>query len=195
MTQIDWSKKPEGYPLWLKDLNPCTGGDMSGWHRDDGDKYTDESGLHWKKCNPDDYIVYSEPQKSWAGEGLPPVGAECIVTPHNTIWGFSHVASYPCTVLAYHDDFVWVDLDGVSGTPVATRTDKVSFSPIRTPEQIAAEQRASAWIEYANKFREEVGVKSEAEARIRSEISMASFYAGYDARMDKMMSDAEEVKS
>ncbi|MGC3003927.1 hypothetical protein ACPF8X_37520, partial [Streptomyces sp. G35A] len=48
-----------------------------------------------------------------------------------------------CTILAYHADFVWLDT-GVPGTPISTRTDKVDFNVIRTPEQIAAEEREKA---------------------------------------------------
>lgn len=87
--------------------------------------------------------VWAWEDRPWNGEGLPPVGVECIVTPNNTIWGFSIIADYQCKVLAYHDDFVWVDLAGVPGVPIATRTDKVDFKPIRTPEQIAAYERES----------------------------------------------------
>lgn len=82
----------------------------------------------------------AEAAPAWSGVGLPPVGAKCIITPHNTIWGFSSIADYQGNVLSYHDDFVWVDLIGVSGVPIATRTDKVDFKPIRTQEQIAAEE-------------------------------------------------------
>lgn len=148
MKQIDWSKKPEGYPLWLKDLNPDEGGDMSGWHRDDGDKYTDESGLHWKKCNPDDYIVYSEPQKSWTGEGLPPVGTVCelkvrllLASEYDSKWLeegdlvevgghalFSGAEGSVCSVCAIGSNY--------TGTVIHEM-----LQPIRTPEQIADDKR------------------------------------------------------
>lgn len=138
MTQIDWSKKPEGYPLWLKDLNPCMGGDMSGWHRDDGDKYTDESGLHWKKCNPYDYIVYSEPQTSWAGEGLPPVGTVCEAMVSPGEWAKVEVLAH-----GIEDDDEVAVLQ--AGPRIITKT-FMGIRPIRTPEQIAAEDRlASAY--------------------------------------------------
>ncbi len=76
----------------------------------------------------------------WDGEGLPPVGVACQVTPHNDVWGFSTLETRPCSVIAYHADFAWIDL-GTPGVPVATRVDKVDFTPIRTPEQIAEAER------------------------------------------------------
>lgn len=75
----------------------------------------------------------------WQGEGPPPVGVACEVTPHNDVWGFSTMETRPCSVIAYHADFAWIYLGG-PGVPVATRIDKVDFTPIRTPEQIAAEE-------------------------------------------------------
>ena len=76
----------------------------------------------------------------WSGEGLPPIGVACQVTPHNDVWGFSTLETRPCSVIAYHADFAWIDLGG-PGVPLATRIDKVDFTPIRTPEQIATDQR------------------------------------------------------
>ncbi|MCI3945510.1 hypothetical protein K0038_02552 [Pseudomonas syringae] len=85
------------------------------------------------------WVDHEAPQ-TWNGDGLPPVGTVCEVTPNNTLWGFSEIETYPCVVLAYHADFVWIDI-GVPGVPVATRIDKVDFRPIRTAEQIAADER------------------------------------------------------
>lgn len=84
---------------------------------------------------------YPADMTEWTGNGLPPVGTRCTVTPHNTMWGFSYVAAYPCKVIAYHNDFVWLDYVGSLGVPVATRTEEADFSPLRTPEQIAEEER------------------------------------------------------
>lgn len=67
---------------------------------------------------------------AWNGEGLPPVGCECVVTPHNTAWGFSSVDDYTGRVLAYDgEDFWFVMLGGVK---VTSRTDKVDFRPIKS---------------------------------------------------------------
>lgn len=80
----------------------------------------------------------------WNGEGLPPVGTVCTVTPHNSQWGFDSVTDRMCEILAYTPDHVWVrEMYQTSATKsyVTTRTDKADFRPIRTPEQIEAERR------------------------------------------------------
>ncbi|HBP5289076.1 TPA: hypothetical protein OTR98_004845 [Pseudomonas aeruginosa] len=90
------------------------------------------------------YHVFSEfwewLDKPWNGQGLPPVGTVCIVEPHNTMWGFSSTSGYERKILAYYGEYVWL---GHAETPLeTTRIDKVDFRPIRTPEQIAAEERS-----------------------------------------------------
>lgn len=64
---IDWSKAPEGYAIWIEDLKPEIGGDLGGWHRDDGDRYTDEHGLHWSKPALFAYAVHERPVMSKEG--------------------------------------------------------------------------------------------------------------------------------
>lgn len=77
---------------------------------------------------------------AWNGEGVPPVGCECVVTPHNTMWGFSSVDDYTGRVLAYDgEDFWFVMLGGVK---VTSRTDKVDFRPIKSE----AEKKRDAFI-------------------------------------------------
>lgn len=83
---------------------------------------------------------------TWNGKGLPPVGTVCIVEPHNTMWGFSSTSGYERKILAYYGEYVWL---GHAETPLetpleTTRIDKVDFRPLRTPEQIAAEEREKA---------------------------------------------------
>lgn len=58
---IDWSKAPEGYPIWIEDLQPEEFADGSGWHRDDGDRYTDADGLFWRKPAANYYIAHELP--------------------------------------------------------------------------------------------------------------------------------------
>lgn len=84
---------------------------------------------------------------AWNGEGLPPVGCECVVTPHNTAWGFSSVDDYTGRVLAYDgEDFWFVMLGGVK---VTSRTDKVDFRPIKSEadkkRDVAVEAMNSMW--------------------------------------------------
>lgn len=85
----------------------------------------------------------------WDGQGLPPVGCECNVTPHNTLWGFDSLDTRRVKVLGgYVGEFVWLmelHSDGSdSFSLITTRTDKVDFTPIKTAEQIAAKERKFA---------------------------------------------------
>lgn len=91
---------------------------------------------------PEDVWEIVERPVTWNGQGLPPVGTVCIVEPPNTMWGFSSTSGYERKILAYYGEYVWL---GHAETPLeTTRIDKVDFRPIRTPEQIAAEERAKA---------------------------------------------------
>ena len=78
-----------------------------------------EQACQWEKDN-----------ELWNGVGQPPVGTTLWITPHNTFWGFPEVGTYLCEVLAYHSDYVWLQLlsdtgEVVLGKYVTTRTDKV----------------------------------------------------------------------
>lgn len=144
MNEIDWSKAPEGYPLWIEDLNKRII-DQSGWHRDGGDKYVDRCGRFWRKGLSATYRVHERPAApSWSGEGLPPVGVVCEAK-----WGRSGWSR--CVVFAHKPNAnsgvdVLVDVDGDW-----TFFNKPSmFRPIRIPEQVAADEREAAICEMAS---------------------------------------------
>lgn len=73
-------------------------------------------------------ILNDAPAK-WDGVGQPPVGTTLWVNPHNTLWGFSYVGDHLCKVLAYYNDYVWLEHLGDMGEAthvfISTRTDKV----------------------------------------------------------------------
>jgi hypothetical protein len=91
-----------------------------------------------------------DPDPAWDGQGWPLAGMECVVTPHNTVWGFSKVEDVHCTVLGYFEDMVWLKQPmATQERPnacvfITTRTDKVDFRPVLTSEQIEAQERAKA---------------------------------------------------
>lgn len=94
----------------------------------------------------------------WSGEGLPPVGAVCMIYAHNTLWGMQSTSGCEREILAYHGEFVWL---GIHGAPLeTTRIDKVDFKPIRTPEQIAADERIAAAQEWLKGIEREYGVEA-----------------------------------
>lgn len=144
---IDWSKAPEGATHW----EPRSYDFAEGWMRKVGDKwsYWLEGSKVWGLSGPAccvsaerEATLEARPQEPWNGKGLPPVGTVCIVEPHNTMWGFSSTSGYERKILAYYGEYVWL---GHAETPLeTTRIDKVDFRPIRTPEQIAAEEREKA---------------------------------------------------
>lgn len=132
MGKINWSESTPGYPVWIQALK----GSESGWHRDDGDRYTDPDGCFWAK--PDDghyYTVHVRPE--WSGEGLPPVGAtvEIDYTAAGgeilTVRIIAHIIAkkLECAVFQHGDNVSYAS--------------RGFFRPTRTPEQIAADERES----------------------------------------------------
>ncbi|WP_318366659.1 hypothetical protein [Enterobacter sp.] len=90
-------------------------------------------------------------QPQWDGEGLPPVGFNIIVTPHNNLWGFSSVDDFIGKVVAYDGDEFWFKIS--NGVKIASRTDKVDFLPIRSEvdkKRDAAVDELSSVIDYRN---------------------------------------------
>ncbi|HBP6463932.1 TPA: hypothetical protein L6A01_27335 [Pseudomonas aeruginosa] len=141
---IDWTKAPEGATHW----EPRRDEYREAWMKNAADKWffwgsrreawIEESGISAER----EATFEARPQETWDGRGLPPVGTVCIVYPHNTQWGFNSTAGHERKVLAYHGDFVWLGTENEALE--ATRTDKVDFEAIHSPEQIAAEERAKA---------------------------------------------------
>lgn len=66
----------------------------------------------------------------WNGEGLPPVGIECLVIPNDNLWGFTLCGNYRGKVIAYKGERFWFEVD--FGEDIISRTDKVDFKPIQT---------------------------------------------------------------
>lgn len=152
MSKVDWSLAREGYPLWLEDLNPRSGGDMSGWHRDDGDRYTDTDGMHWLKKDHEDYAVHARPKQpqAWSGpeDGLPPVGTVCE---HHKLGGIiSGDAEWrEVKILAHVTDdarispvAVYMPCNG--HVPCVGQAIAECFKPIKTAEKIDRDARESA---------------------------------------------------
>ncbi|HGN1450916.1 TPA: hypothetical protein ACKRP6_005227 [Pseudomonas aeruginosa] len=131
---IDWSKAPEGTTHYhiAEDINP--------WRKIEGTVAYEHYSGKWLRvnsfnegCMPGYYVPI--PQETWDGQGLPPVGLMVE-------WkaGLDHDWQR-VTVLAYANSDAWFQPeDGPSfivGNPA-------NFRRIRTPEQIAAEEREKA---------------------------------------------------
>lgn len=143
MGVIDWDAAPAGYPVWIEDLNPDAGFDGSGWHRDDGDRYTDKDGEYWTKPSEEYYCVHERPSSpTWNGDGNPPVG-ELI----EALWSASGDVWLKTIVFAFneHEQPIhrWEEgpkkYEYQASPLVGIGSNKPYFRPIRTPEQIAAE--------------------------------------------------------
>jgi hypothetical protein len=137
MTDIDWSKAPEGYPIWITDPDNII---APAWHKETTTKYIDLDGGFWNKLYGG-FTVHIKPS-TWNGTGLPPVGTVCEV------YGCNHdfTTQFNCKrveiilndgelavfrVLGFLDDL----------KPRYHALIACKFRPIRTPEQIAEDER------------------------------------------------------
>ena len=146
MSKIDWDKAPEGAEFWCEEQ----------WFKNiDGEWFTWYPGaLSWAKPaykSPDNFswwgAAVARPSPAWSGEGLPPVGVVCEVrqkTPYESSFEWEE-----CRIAMINT--------GADGLPQVCTIDKrgdfaiyypatdiVEFRPIRTPEQIAADEREAA---------------------------------------------------
>lgn len=149
---IDWSTAPN----WAKELalNPY---DEQAWLGDDGYSYLMGNGgiVSWTYETAYDRsafkIMQIRPRPSvWTGEGLPPVGTFCeVVSPGYRNDRFERFIGQAVTVIAH--DVIDDDPVAVFRMPVDGQVDEQDyhalvakcFRPIRTPEQIAADERAA----------------------------------------------------
>jgi hypothetical protein len=144
---IDWSKAPEGATHWDTGLH----GRTPGWMRLDGTTW------HWwpvdgAKCErkwfvccetyPSETKEFVARPPAWTGEGLPPVGTICE---RRTMLGGD--GRYEQVIIIAHTSKgfpVWESTDamfaGISKEAMFSNGIP-SFRPIRTPEQIAADER------------------------------------------------------
>lgn len=133
-TELNWNEAPEGYPVWIQvlDRSYCSGG----WHKDDGDRYVNPESRYWPKTVEGElFIAYRKPSIAWTGDGLPPVGNVCEVA-GRFISGGNRVR------IVAHDEGGVVGRY-LSGDIIGSYDHFVEgeLVPIRTPEQIAEEER------------------------------------------------------
>lgn len=130
MSEIDWSKAPEGATHFYKCGNmflKVEGDGMVSYLRTDG---------VWEhnRCHVDSYGGYLIPRPpDWSGDGLPPVGTVCEYYADEDTWR-------RCEIIAHKDGkaVAWVNHAHIWASSGAF------LRPIRTPEQIAAEERNKA---------------------------------------------------
>ncbi|MBG6882049.1 hypothetical protein I5J06_00485 [Pseudomonas aeruginosa] len=145
---IDWTKAPEGATHW----EPKSSYFAEGWMRKVGNEWSfwSEGSESWVRgtltCNVSgerEAKFEARPQESWNGQGLPPVGTLCEWHGPNSDGpdGWVYTES---NVVAYTDDGLFICMQKPGCWPVVQRIDNCEFRPLRTPEQIAAEEREKA---------------------------------------------------
>lgn len=142
MKEIDWSKAPEGYDFALSTAADWNGapelkGTVRFASRDGLGRFKDDTGMH-PQIGRSSWEVIAERPVSWAGEGLPPVGA-CVVVHDDGSLMYGHGESGE--VIAHVENTAVVRMSYGLGCFTA--------ECLRTPEQIAAEEREKAIEEMA----------------------------------------------
>ncbi len=131
---IDWSCAP------AEATHYCIGDDLNPWRKIEGTVAYEHYKDKWymvnsfnKGCMPDYYVPI--PQETWDGQGLPPVGAKCLTDRNDFL--------REVTILCHGKTRTFV-FDHVSQEETCLVLKDRVFLPIRTPEQIAAEEREKA---------------------------------------------------
>ena len=136
MSEIDWSKAPEGASHYVIGWGFFKL-DLAGWFIcDDGEKV-------WRKTpyqSPDNFSWWGNaverPSPAWSGEALPPIGCEvCVVDNGSLRYGVGEQGP----VVAHVEDCAVVRMSYGLGC-----FESSVLSPIRTPEQIAKDEREAA---------------------------------------------------
>lgn len=144
---IDWSKAPSSATHYLPEQKDL--GWEACWYKKDGDKWfvmncarLEKRGhMEWAVDDPevDKFVPLLVPRSAfsseWNGQGLPPVGAVCEY--RHMIW-----PEYRSCEIRYISEESLVAYDDAQEQ--FYRTCDMLFRPIRTPEQIAAEEREKA---------------------------------------------------
>lgn len=133
---IDWNTAPEGATHW--EPRGIVFGE--GWMKKAGNEwsYWLEGSEVWADCFVSaerEATFEARPKEAWDGQGLPPVGMVCEY--RHMIWPEYR----PCEI-RYISEESLVAYDDAQEQ--FYRTCDMLFRPIRTPEQIAAEEREKA---------------------------------------------------
>jgi hypothetical protein len=132
MSEIDWGKAPEGATHYW----PSHGS----FYTKIGDEFYFAENIEAGRVNsPASWVesLIPRPSTPWSGEGLPPVGVVCEWE-HEANKGAWHKAEIKYTGSAY---VIVADFAGIEQHYYLR---SMKFRPIRTPEQIAADEREAA---------------------------------------------------
>lgn len=143
MSKVDWSKAPADAQAYM----PHSSYWYEGWWKREGTQsyFCEINDAKWQASNAKPWglpgMVERPKAQGWNGTGLPPVGTVCEAR-HEDINGGESVKA---EILKHHKNgkaaaFFWIDAP--AGEPNLLWAGR--FTPIRTPEQIAAEEREKA---------------------------------------------------
>ena len=149
MSNIEWSSAPEWatkhgivgtyreYPIWFSDTQYTYCDEQQ-----EGKVFNFSVDFVYKP--KEIYAITERPAPQWSGEGLPPIGVPVE-------WSEWQDGKYQVvTVLAYAGGDAWIQ---PNGRPSMIVGNPAGFRPIRTPSQIAAEEREA----FAEKLVSEMG--------------------------------------
>ncbi|WP_295487934.1 hypothetical protein [uncultured Pseudomonas sp.] len=133
MSEVDWSKAPEDATHSV---------DVTGhpWRKTDGKNWWAWIAGGWTYVvqNPD--LSYLPRPVIWSGEGLPPVGTVCEWLDRNSKrWLLVEIVFASSWVIVVRD--TTPHPDGPVDLAIELVGEPPEFRPLRTPEQIAAEER------------------------------------------------------
>lgn len=174
LKEVDWGKAPEGATHYC--MHPAS---TYRWLKDSPLSYYDEELDKWVKYISDfgaPHISDSveKPNETWDGVGLPPVGTICMLNEGRDMNAYyAHHAGKKLKIVAHTTSskgdilavYMVIGEDEFHGL-----TNNHNFKPIKTPEQIAAEERIE-------KIDEMIKVVKEFDTY--SEVCEALYDAGY----------------
>lgn len=154
LKEVDWSKAPEGATHYNKDY--CTWP----WLKGTPASYFDEGKEVWVEYKSDDsdwelhFINAVKRPQEWDGSGVPPVGMVCEYRLNDYDFWFTCKITYKLS--GADDCFVaWCDhLSTEQFLSFSSDRYKLQLRKIKTPEQIAVEERQQAIDEMCNVIRE-----------------------------------------
>lgn len=137
MSNIDWSKAPEWATVLLKHLY-CTSTAWASSHADGAKAESiDPGGMTFELVSRAWHVVANRPSPAWSGEGLPPAGVVCEISKLDgcNTWIKAEILFITKSCVVFKADM----------EEKALYTYELKFRQIRTPEQIAADELASAF--------------------------------------------------
>lgn len=136
MSQIDWSKAPEWATVRLKNVHDYS---LFAWAESyqENVRFQRDDTTHtypWLSVSSWTQVATRPVATEWNGTGLPPAGTVCEFREYCGTWA-------ECTIIG---EFKGRIICGCNATGTVGYIDLEELRPIRTPEQIAADEREAA---------------------------------------------------